>query len=91
MPGQVYIFARDIVDPHTDASPLSDVINAITIAARDSQHIRYEVLTEEGNPKPMIAIVFTDAAVMGAFGAQLAASLPAWNLRILSVHTPRNL
>jgi hypothetical protein len=90
MPGQVYIFARDNAAP-TDEGALSDAINALTIAMQDSPHIRYEVLTEQGNPKPMIAVVFTDINVMKAFGEQLAQTLPAWNMRILSVHTPRNL
>ena len=91
MPGQVYIFGRDHAAALGAATPLSDALNAITIAAQGSRHIRYEVLTDESNPKPMIAVVFTDAAVMDAFAEQLAQSLPDWNVRIVSVHTPRNL
>ena len=91
MPGQVYIFERDNAAASGGATALSDALNAITIAARDSRDIRYEVLTDESNPRPMIAVVFTDAAVMDAFAERLAQSLPDWNVRILSVHTPRNL
>src|SRR4051794_6557015 len=51
MSGQVYIFERDNAAASGGATALSDALNAITIAARDSRDIRYEVLTDESNPR----------------------------------------
>jgi hypothetical protein len=90
MPGQVYIFERGLARA-TDSTPLSDTMNAITMAASGSADIRYELLTPEANPKPMVTVVFSDVAAMEAFAARLDDAIALWNIRIATVHTVANL
>ena len=90
MPGQVYIFERALTRA-SDSTPLSDTMNAITMAVSGSADIRYELLTAETNPKPMVTVVFSDVAAMEAFGARLESAVVLWNIRVATVHTVANL
>ena len=90
MPGQVYIFERALARA-SDSTPLSDTMNAITMAVSGSVDIRYELLTAETNPKPMVTVVFSDTATMEAFAARLESAVALWNMRVATVHTVANL
>lgn len=88
MPSQVYILARDHVGlDGSCGTPRTDAINAVAVAAMECDGFRYEALTDERNPKPVISMGFCDRSSMEAFAERLARSVTNWNMRILTVHT----
>lgn len=90
MLGRVYSFERDFTAaiPAGDASVSVTVSNAIRTATADQTGIRHEVLTDEENPRPIVAMLFSDASRMEDFDARIRAILGASAIGVSVVHTP---
>ena len=91
MLGRVYTFQRDFtVDfPPYAETVAAAAVNAIVAASNALGGIRYEELTEADNPRPIVAMLFPDAARMPQFDALLGAALAPRAITVTVAH-PRN-
>ena len=89
MLGKVYTFERDF---NGDFPPYAETVaaaavNAIVAASNQLGGIRHEELTESDNPRPIVAMLFSDAARMQKFDALIAAALEPRAIRVNVAHT----
>ena len=89
MLGKVYTFERDFtVDfPPYAETVAAAAINAIVAASNEVGGIRHEELTEADNPRPIVALLFSDAARMRQFDALISAFLAPRAIRVNVAHT----
>jgi len=89
MLGRVYTFQRDFtVDfPPYAETVAAAAVNAIVAASKELGGIRHEELTEADNPRPIVAMLFSDAARMQKFDALIAAALKPRAIRVNVAHT----
>ena len=77
MPVRVYKFERDVATdflaPGQSVSPAAS--EALIAAINGQLTIRYEVLTEANNPRPIIAVIFADPFCRQHFDSLIEATL----------------
>ena len=89
MLGKVYTFERDFTSdfpPYAEAVAAA-AVNAIVAASHELGGIRHEELTEADNPRPIVAMLFSDAARMQKFDVLIAAALAPRAIRVNVAHT----
>lgn len=84
MPSRVYTFSRDrkTSDIETTRLASTDAIISIAVASAGLAGISYEELTESHNPRPMVAVSFTQPTQLQTFSNRLSAALHVRGLRI---------
>jgi hypothetical protein len=89
MLGKVYTFERDFTGdfPPYAETVAAAAVNAIVAASNALGGIRHEELTEADNPRPIVALLFPDAARMQKFDALIAAALAPRAIRVTVAHT----
>jgi len=94
---RVYTFERDhaseVLGP---AACVSSAAAAALTAAINERPIRFEQLTEPGNPHPVMAVLFADPICMQHFDGLIDATLKlsgvrALSMRELDAHEPMGL
>jgi hypothetical protein len=88
MLGRVYTFERDFtIDVPPDSQSISSAaLSAIVAASTQLGGIRHEELTEDDNSRPIVAMLFSDAARMPQFDALITAALAPRAIRVNVAH-----
>ena len=90
MLGRVYTFERDhssVVFPTIELVSTA-AGRAVVAAINEQEGIRFEELTDSDNPKPIIALLFSDVVRMEHFDRLIDATLKLCGVRVSVVHGP---
>ena len=83
MLGRVYTFEREIVDFAPTYELVSTAaVGAVLAAMNGRPGIRFEMLTDADNPKPVIAVLFSNAISMAYFDGLVEATLRVSGIKV---------
>jgi hypothetical protein len=87
MLGRVYTFEQEgeALDLRTGRWASTDSVHAILAAAEGIAGVHYEQLTGAQNPKPVVAVLFTDRSALEVFSKRFDAALKAHRLKLSGV------
>ena len=90
MLGRVYTFERDASEFAPSCELVSNAaVGAVLAAINGRSGIRFEVLTDADNPKPVIAVLFSNPLSMAYFDGLLEATLRISGIRARVMHAGR--